>query len=383
MNEIINFRHRLHQFPELSEVERETAQAVAVFLDQYRPSQLKMELGSMKTGLFALYEGKEPGPTLMFRCELDALPIQERNDHLLYCSRHRGVSHMCGHDGHMATLCGVAKYLFENPLKKGKVALVFQPAEESGTGAHALCLDEDFKALKPDYVFGFHNIPKYPLHSAILRKNVFAAASTGFIIKLKGETSHSSYPENGKSPLACALKISDFLKELPASLASKLTDKVVVTLSYLEVGEVSHGPNFGTAPGDARIMGILRGFSDVDLKSLKEALGEYVKATASHFDLGMGITFHEEFPVTKNGTKSYEILEEVIGELGLDKIYPKEPFRWSEDFSYYTQNYESTFFGLGAGLDQPQLHHDTYDYPDALIETGVEIYKGLIAKILK
>jgi len=168
------FRRSLHAHPELSGREVETARRVADRLAGFAPTRIVTGLGSMRTGVCAVYEGERPGPTVLVRCELDALPIQERNT-FAHRSTVPGVSHKCGHDGHMATLAALAADLHAKPIARGCVLLLFQPAEETGEGAAAVLRDPAFRALgAPDYVYAFHNVPKFPLGAVLLGEGVFA-----------------------------------------------------------------------------------------------------------------------------------------------------------------------------------------------------------------
>ena len=184
LNTIINLRKELHKKPELSGFEFETAKRIKQFLVQNQPSEIIENLGG--TGLAAVYQFSNTGKTIIIRCELDALPIQEVNqfDHQ---SETKGVSHKCGHDGHMAIISGLGFCLKEQKFNSGKVVLLFQPAEENGEGAHKIVTDKKFKNLKADYVFALHNIPKEPMHSIIAIQKGFSAEVQSFIIKVNGK----------------------------------------------------------------------------------------------------------------------------------------------------------------------------------------------------
>ena len=380
LNLITNLRHTLHSEPELSEKEFSTSERIADFLAHTHPDLLLKHLGHMKTGICALYSSNKPGPQILLRCELDALPIDEKND-LPYKSQHPGVSHKCGHDGHMATMCMVAKLLGEQRPQRGSVGLIFQPAEENGTGAKALIEDKEFqKHIHPDYVFGFHNIPKFEKHQILLRSGIFSSASAGFIIQLTGTSTHSSYPENGRPPSAAVSKLIDQINNLESSMTFK--DKVVSTISFAQLGSAEMGPNFGTAPGDATVMGIIRAFNDEDFNKLKQSVADLTVEACAPQQLQHDISWHEEFTVTVNDQHCTDVVQKVCDKHGFQSHSLEEPFRWSEDFSYFSKAYKSCFFGIGSGVKQPQLHNEYYDYPDDIIPTGAKIYKCIIDEIL-
>ena len=170
-------RHHLHQCPEIAGQEKETSRFIIDYLQGTKPDQLLTSLGGY--GVAAVYDSKKPGPCIVLRAELDALPIQEHNT-LPYKSQTSQVSHACGHDGHMTILLGVAQQLSELASKiTGKVVLLFQPAEETAQGAKEVVEDTHFTALEPTMVYALHNLPGYPLGEVIIKDDVYAMASIG------------------------------------------------------------------------------------------------------------------------------------------------------------------------------------------------------------
>ena len=207
---LIDLRRTLHQFPELSGQEQDTAQRILSYVGHEGPSQIIEELGGH--GLALVYAFKNSGPTIAIRCELDALPIQEIND-FEYQSTIDGVSHKCGHDGHMTIVAGLAKWITTQGFDKGSIVLLFQPAEETGRGAEAVLKDPRFEALGIDYMFALHNIPKVPLHEIIVMDRGFSAEVISFNLELQGKASHAAEPEHGINPaIAIAELISSFSK---------------------------------------------------------------------------------------------------------------------------------------------------------------------------
>ncbi|HET8866389.1 MAG TPA: M20/M25/M40 family metallo-hydrolase, partial [Gracilimonas sp.] len=159
LQDFINLRRTLHRYPELSKQEFETSKRISEFMQQFNPDE---EIPVAGTGKMFVFESTEPGETIVFRCELDALPIQERSPNLAYRSSIDGVAHLCGHDGHMAIIAYLGKLISENRPKKGKAVLLFQPAEETDLGAKDVVESPEFHALSPDYMFALHNIPGQP-----------------------------------------------------------------------------------------------------------------------------------------------------------------------------------------------------------------------------
>lgn len=380
--DIREFRHRLHARPELSGRETETAQRVVERLAQSRPARVVSGLGSMQTGVCAVYEGGQAGPAILVRCELDALPIQERN-RFGHRSTVPGVAHMCGHDGHMATLAALAGDLGANPIARGRVQLLFQPAEETGAGAVAVLEDPRFRALgDPDYVYALHNVPKYPLGTVLLREGVFAQGSVGFIVNFSGRTSHASYPEHGVNPSVAVTRLVTAVNGFGSSFAGKASAPVLGTISYARIGREETGPNFGTTPGEACVSGVLRAQRSADLERLRAELADLAGRLAMESGLGHALTWHEAFAATESDGGCVAVVRAAAMRLGLAVQELDEPFRWSEDFGYFTAAFRGAFFGLGSGVDQPQLHDERYDYPDELIATGARLYRAIIDQSL-
>jgi amidohydrolase len=381
--DIGRFRRHLHARPELSECEHETAATIVERLAATGPTEIVDGLGAMATGICAIYDSGIPGPVVLIRAELDALPIQETNT-FAHRSTVSGVSHKCGHDGHMATLVAVAEALRDRPVERGRVYLLFQPAEETGTGASAVLEDAAFKALvPPDRVFAFHNVPRYPLGQVLLRKGLFAQGSVGFIAKYRGRTSHSSYPEHGINPAAAVTELVGAVNRFHESLSGKVGAPILGTTSYAQLGNAVNGPNFGTTPGEGVVMGVVRAHRTSDLDTVQAELTSLAQLLASEHGLGLELSWHEHFAATESDDECVATIEGAALDTDLDVTWLDEPFRWSEDFGCLTSAFRGAFFGLGSGTNQPQLHDDGYDYPDELIGIGARLYRAIIDRCLE
>ncbi len=373
IEKIIALRRELHQNPEISNHEVQTSQKIEQFVASTMPSQT-IPLAS--NGKAFVFDSGKPGPTIMFRAELDALPIQEVSNRP-HRSQRKGVSHACGHDGHMAILAGLGQKIAAAPPAFGRAILLFQPAEEVEQGARDVVNDPAFQAHQPDYIFGLHNIPGQPTNTLILNRETFAAASQAMIIKLQGRTAHSAEPENGISPAMALASLIRNLNKLNQS-KSLFSDFTLLTLGHVQLGE----PTFGTSPGNAVIYLTLRAFRDEDMHKLQSSIEKLITNTARRHRLFFKIEFTEVFPALLNQYEAVQIAEQAATELKLPILYRNEPFKWSEDFSYFSQKYPACFFGLGAGIDQPPLHHPNYDFPDKILETGINLFFTIYKKLL-
>lgn len=369
LNQLIQLRQELHKTPEIAGEEEETAKKIKSFFQNLHPDTTIENLGG--TGLAFVFKGNKPGSRLLFRAELDALPIQETGE-LTYKSQTEGKAHLCGHDGHMAILCGLGEKLANKRPEKGEVVLLFQPAEETGEGAKRILEDLKFQRIKPDFAFALHNLPGFPIHQLVTRKGTFAAGSTGMTISLTGKTSHAAHPDAGINPAFAIAKLIQTLPKFP----EKLKNFALVTVIHSEIGSLA----FGTSAGKGSLSLTIRAFDQEELDELINLIEEEVEKVASEEKLRFEITFLEAFAVSKNDPNAAKIAELAIKELGIEAFEKIEPFRWSEDFGLFSQSCPSYLFGLGSGEACPQLHEPTYDFPDELIETGVKVFEEIVRK---
>jgi amidohydrolase len=256
---------------------------------------------------------------------------------------------------------------------------LFQPAEEVEQGARDVVENPKFINIKPDYMFALHNVPGYEKHKIVLKKGSFASASKGMTIKLTGKTAHAGEPQNGISPADAISQIIIKLHNL-RNKKELFNDFVLLTIIHIQLGEIS----FGTAPGYAELRITLRSFQNEDMELLTHHCEKIITEISKTENLGCKISYSEAFPATVNNDECVDIVEQSAKNIDLDIEYIEKPFRWSEDFGYFTEKYDACFFGLGSGKDQPQLHNPDFDFPDDIIETGInmfyQIYKSINLK---
>ncbi len=374
LEDLIRFRQELHRNPEVSGEESRTADRVRIYLEQFGPDRIVENIGG--NGLIAEFSGKEAGPSLMFRCELDALPIPEKSD-LPYRSEHPDKGHLCGHDGHMAMVAGLGSFLNENRPKKGRVLLLFQPAEETGTGAEKMISDPKFREFEPDMIFAIHNLPGIPLHQVVSSERHFAAASSGMRIQLHGKSSHAAEPEKGNNPGFAMARIIIALEHL-LEIQNFFKDFVLITPIHARLGTIA----FGTSPGEGIILLTLRSYLDRDMDRLKEEISKLAGDICRETKLELEISYEEVFPATVNNKTAAKMVEKAAKDTNLPVQNIEEPFRWSEDFGHFTSRYPGALFGLGSGKDQPALHNPDFDFPDELIPTGTGLYMNICKQYL-
>jgi amidohydrolase len=373
LNKIQDFRRELHQYPEYSGREKKTAARVLDFCTEFQPDVVIEKLGG--NGFALIYEGTGDGKTVMFRAELDALPLDEVSD-IPHRSLTKDLSHKCGHDGHMAILCGVASMLHKNRPTGGRVVLLFQPAEETGKGAKAVLKDPKFKGIVPDYIFALHNLPGFPAGSVIVKNGPFAYASLGVFSRLKGESSHAAFPEHGISPLPALQELLGALQELPKTIPD-LGKNTILTITYGRLGHFV----FGTSPGHAELAATLRSERNHDIEKIKEEIVPLIREIGIRYMLDTIIQWHEPFSATVNAPEAVSMIRAAARKLDLTIIERTEPFRWSEDFGEFTSKYPGALFGLGSGEHHSDLHTPHYDFPDEIIEPGIMIFYEMIKQI--
>ncbi|WKV12561.1 amidohydrolase [Marivirga harenae] len=369
VEELVKLRHQLHAHAEVSNQEEKTAQIILEFLTSCQPDKIWQNVGGH--GVIALFKGKEEGENVGFRADLDALHIEE-TIHLAYESKTPHVSHKCGHDGHMAMVAGIASFLQKNPLQKGSVYVIFQPAEETGEGAERI--NQALKDLKInlDYLFGLHNLPDFQKGTIFTKSGTFAAASRGMVIKLFGKTSHAAEPEYGISPVIAMAKISTEMTRIHRMV--DFSDLTLATVIHSELGEIA----FGTSPGYGEVRITLRAMKDEDMSILIDEAEKLVHKYCEDDGLGCEISYTEVFPSTINTAESFEIIQKAASSMGITFKPLVSPFKWSEDFGQYKTQFKTGFFGIGSGEDCPHLHDEFYDFPDEIIEPGLKMYIGLM-----
>lgn len=374
LSKLVELRHALHQAPEISDEEVGTAKTIETYLMELSPDWLVTQLGGH--GVAAVFDGESAGPTILIRCELDGLPIHEISD-LPYRSKIGGKGHLCGHDGHMAIVCGVATGLHLQRSKSGRVVLLFQPAEETGAGARAVIADSKFASLAPDFAFALHNYPGIENGTVSVKDGPINCASRGMRVVFEGKTSHASNPADGISPMAA---MSAFMADITAFSTGEVTDAdfALVTVVHAALGE----PAFGISPGRAEVWATLRTIADDRMAALVSACEQSAERLAKAHGLSYTISYDDVFEASHNDPVATAM---VLQALELESVSHKilsAPTRWSEDFGVFGKECKAAMLFLGSGKKQPQLHNPDFDFPDKLIETGVKIFHRIIQQKL-
>lgn len=372
--QLTGLRHALHQIPEVSGAEEKTAAYITTYLRAYAPDRLLTGLGGH--GVVAVYDGAADGPTVMIRCELDGLPIEELSDQP-YRSTHAGRGHLCGHDGHMTMVAALAEDLAGKRPARGRVVLMFQPAEETGKGAPAVVADPAFGEIAPDYAFSLHNLPGLAVGQIALCSGPANCASRGMRIRLSGRTSHAAAPQDGVSPAGAMAQLLPGLVALGGG-TDLGPDYALVTLTHARLGEAT----FGIAPGEGEVWATLRTVNDTRMARLIEEATALVGKVCAEQGLGHEISFDDVFEACTNNPEAVAVLQKACDRVGLGVAMQDRPQRWSEDFGQFGKGAKAAMFWLGSGEDQPQLHNPDYDFPDAAIPVGAGLFRAVVSELL-
>ena len=370
-------RRQIHQHPELSFNEVQTAALVAQNLQSWGWQVTQGVGGHGVVGTLTCGSGTK---SIALRADMDALPIQETTGKP-YSSRHDGVMHACGHDGHTAILLGAAQHLAKTRQFSGTVHLVFQPAEEAGKGSGAQRMIEDglFERFPCDAIFGLHNTPGYPAGHLGFGSGAFMCASDSARITIRGRGGHAARPHQTVDPILIAGSLVMALQ----SVVSRNIDPrstAIVTIGALHAGSASN-----VIPDSATMALSIRSF-DAEVRDRLEAR---IKALVTSHVEGYGgtvtIDYERGYPVVVNSEAETEFARQVAEELvGPQKVIaPFPPVTGSEDFAYYLQKKPGCFLRLGNGEGGAMLHNPNYDFNDEVLTVGAAYWTRLVERYLE
>ena len=370
--EIVENRRFLHQNPELSFQEEKTSRYIADTLNSYGIS-VRENVGDK--GVVGIIQGREPGKTIAFRADFDALPIEDQKE-VTYKSTVPGVMHACGHDGHTAALLAVAKVLQKHRDSiHGTAKFIFQPAEEKPPGG-AKFMIEDGVLDDVDYVFGAHVATDLPVGTLSTASGAIMASVDAFTIKIIGKGGHGARPHETKDSIIAATHLVQHLQQI-VSRRINPTEAAVVT-----VGSIHAGNAFNVIADSAVLEGTVRALN----KDVRAQIEKEIRAILEGLKITNYIEFELDYlhgyPVLVNPVEEAALVEQFIKEqFGESAFIQKDPVLGAEDFAYYLQEKPGNFFYVGAHNEDPNTqyphHHPKFDFDErALLNTG-----GMFLKI--
>jgi len=374
--EIAGWRQDFHAHPEiLYDVER-TAGKVAELLETFGCDEVVTGIG--RTGVVAIINGRSntSGRTIGLRADMDALPITEKTGKD-YASTVPGRMHACGHDGHTAMLLGAAKYLAETRNFDGRVALVFQPAEEGGAGGRAMIEDGLMDRFGITEIYGLHNWPGLPVGHFGIRTGGIMAATDRFYVEIEGVGGHAARPQQTIDPIIVAAQMISALQTFVSRNVDPLKS-AVLSVTMLEAGEADN-----VIPRSVKITGTVRTLEG-DVQDLIEArLLGFVPQFAEAFGARATINYVRGYPVTENHAEQTRFAAEVAMDVaGAERVdADAAPSMGGEDFSFMLEERPGAYIFLGNG-DSSELHTDNYDFNDEIIPFGVSYWVRLVEKAL-
>lgn len=360
-----------HSHPELSYQEYETTSRLKKLLEEHGIEILDL---SLDTGLVAIIRGKNPGPVIALRSDIDALPVTEETN-LEWQSKSNGKMHACGHDFHLTTIYGVALLLKEQQENiHGTVKLIFQPAEESSLGALKII---ESKALDDvEAIFGIHSSSVFPVGTLGIKAGSITAAVDRFEIILKGFGTHAAHPQQGKDPIIAVGALINALQ----TIVSRNTDPLssgVISITHVEAGKT-----WNVIPETAFLEGTVRTLELHDRKLYKERLKEIVKYIGKAYQINTEVKWIAGPGAVINDKEWSDFAVNVAKEAGIN-IASSAVSLGGEDFAFYQEKIRGTFIQIGTGETYPNHHPKFQVDPKALSLAADYISQLAIKSLLK
>lgn len=377
----IAVRRHLHQYPELSFEEYETA---AYLRAQLKASGIPFsEVAG--TGTMAWIEGTAgAGPVFALRADIDALPIQEANE-LSYCSANPGKMHACGHDVHSSSLLATARILWQiRDQFSGTVKLLFQPGEEKAPGGASLMIkDGVLENPRPAGILGQHVHPPLEVGKVGMRSGLYMASTDELYLSIFGQGGHGALPHNTVDPIAISAQVISALQQL----VSRQTDPILpIVLTFGQINSVGGANN--VIPNEVRLQGTLRTYDEKWREEMRQRIASTAKGIAEALGGSASLKITPGYPYLKNDeTLTQAIFEDAQAYLGVENVVELPPRMTGEDFAYYSHELPACFYRLGTGnrekgISSP-VHTDTFNVDEDCLELGSGLMAWLVLRRLK
>ena len=368
--EMAEWRQHLHRNPELGLECSETAEFVIARLKEFGITD--MHPGIATSGLVALIEGTQEGPTIGLRADMDALPLQETSG-VSWSSEKPGLMHACGHDGHTTMLLGAAKYLAETRNFSGRVALIFQPAEENYGGAKIMVQEGIMDRFNISQVYAIHNTPGVELGNFYTTRGALMAGADVFHLDIKGKGGHGAYPQETCDPVMSAVAIAQAFQTIVSRNASA-TDKLVISVTQIHTGTIDN-----IIPDTAYMNGTVRTFDKTVKDMVRQRMYEIVSGHSASFGVEAILRYEEGYPPTINNPDKADfaiaVAADIVGEEHANGQRGIE--MGAEDFSYMLEERPGAYLFLGIG-ETAGLHNPNYDFNDEASPYGASFFARLV-----
>ncbi|MES0861806.1 M20 aminoacylase family protein [Ruegeria sp. SCPT10] len=370
--EITGWRRDIHEHPEILYDTHRTSALVADKLKEFGCDEVVTGIG--RTGVVGVIKGKTDtlGRAIGLRADMDALPMQEQTG-LDYASKTPDAMHACGHDGHTAMVLGAAKYLAETRNFDGTAVVIFQPAEEGGNGAEAMCQDGLMDRFGIQEVYAMHNVPGLPTGQFAIRSGPLLAAADEFDIHLEGHGGHAAKPQETVDTTVMLSQLIVALQTVVARNADPI-EQSVLSVTSVETSSKA----FNVIPQSARVRGTVRTHSSEMRAMIEKRLTEVATGIAATMGGTATVTYNKGVPVTINAEEQTGYAEEaaiaVGGSCGVAPMV-----MGGEDFSFMLEERPGAFIILGNG-DSAGLHHPEYNFNDEIIPIGCSWFAEMVER---
>ncbi|RHZ94777.1 amidohydrolase [Cereibacter sphaeroides] len=370
--EMTAWRRQLHRHPELRFDCQNTAAFIAERLRAFGVDEIHE--GIATSGLVAIIEGQGEGPTIGLRADMDALPIEELTG-ADYASTVPGRMHACGHDGHVTMLLGAARYLAETRRFAGRVALLFQPAEEDGGGGEVMVREGVMDRFGISQVYGIHNAPNVPLGRFVTAPGPLMAAVDTATVRVIGKGGHGATPHETVDPVVAIVGMVSALQTIISRNLYTLDD-LVLSVTQIHTGSASN-----IIPEDGWFCATIRTFTPEVRDLVRRRFHEIVEGHAAAYGVRVEIDYELGYPPTVNDPEkagfAAEVAAEIAGEAGVEANANRE--MGSEDFAYMLEARPGAYLFLGTGPGAG-LHHPAYDFNDAASPLGASFFARLVER---
>lgn len=371
-DDLTAWRRHLHAHPEL---QFDCHQTAAFVVDRLRAFGVDaVHEGIATSGVVAIINGNAAGPTIGLRADMDALPMDEMTG-LDHASTVPGRMHACGHDGHTTMLLGAAKYLAETRNFAGRVALIFQPAEELGGGAQVMVQEGILERFDIGQVYALHNAPGTPVGAFYTTPGPIMAAVDSFEIHITGRGGHGAMPHETADPIMAAVGIVQAIQTI-VSRNHAATDDLVVSVTQIHTGSADN-----VIPGTAYINGTVRTFDSAVQAMVMTRLDQIVAGQAAAYGVMAELVYDVGYPATVNDPDSTVFAADVARAVSADVVADHRREMGAEDFAYMLEKRPGAYLFIGNG-DSAGLHHPAYEFNDAVLPVGASFFARLVERAL-
>ena len=366
------WRRHLHANPEIQFDCHQTAAFVGDRLREFGVDEIHQ--GIATSGIVAMINGQGAGPTIGLRADMDALPMEELTE-LPHASTVPGKMHACGHDGHTTMLLGAARYLAETRNFAGRVALIFQPAEESGGGAQVMAHDGILDRFDIAEVYALHNAPGHAVGSFYTTPGPIMAAVDQFHIYITGRGGHGAMPHDTADPVMAAVGIVQAIQTI-VSRNHNTHEELVVSVTQIHTGSADN-----VIPETAYINGTVRTFSPDVQGMVMARMQQIVSGQAASFGVKAELDYEVGYPATVNDPDKTAFAADVARQISAQVTDDATREMGAEDFAYFLEKRPGAYLFIGNG-DSAGLHHPAYDFNDAVAPVGASFFARLVEQAL-